>query len=1488
MGIIYKNGIKYGGGDSYIAEDKSLIPVVGTQTSSTGSWTGNIDIPHLYNGLTIAYFLPYAPSGNATLNLTLSDGSTTGPINCYYNTNRLTTHYAKGSNIIMTFWGAGSISVDGTATTDDRWIAQADYDSNSNTWRNIQVNGTQKLGTATNTGALNFKDGENTSISYDGGVKVDAIDTTYDFSAGSSIGYFKVEDNNGEEEEITPYYEVNTDQIGVLPLTFTAKSGTAADWEIKGNDDNGTENLFDIPDKSVTGVNDYYAEALISTDDVVSYFNQHIGGTFSFAFDIITEYSGSVQKEMVIYFADSTFSAIRNDLHVTITKAIIKIVIRARFDNPAGRGLNYTFNHFMTVKGSTAPDHYIPYQQGVGQRTENLFDCRKNSHGSIDTVVAGVQFQYANQSITLSQTANGRYPQQQILGENGILMLENGTQYYGKLYIENAPENANIYMLLHASTDGTNYTTITTIRSAGVTFTPNDDYTVYRWLFVAEGNDITYNNTVVKFAIVKGNTAPAEYVPYGYEIPISVNGTPQTFYIGDSPLTEGETVSKTSTGVDIELFEGENTVSTTLYNKPEMTINYPHQVDIDPYINSKIPTALKNPYALIINYNTTKSFDYDGSTAKSLSIKAGDNITLSGDTDGNITINGTANTWTALVGATSSSNGSVGYINAIPPKEGYNTKFFRADGTWAIPDYIPNTDEKVKQTNNTNNSSYRILLSNSANDTEETNGVKKSAYLLFNPNSKTLTTTNLSITKINDVTVGSTPKFTDTTYTFANGTNSFTVTPVGGTAQTVTVTPSITNNITGSGTSGYLAKFNGTNTITKGPQLGSSTTAYLRNDGTWATPTDTNTYRAIQINDTEKLGGNGSLTSLNLCNGTNTTVTYLTGGKVTFSTGGTDNFTISSNDIDLDRTSAPSSIAYTKSIYFTDKDDEIVGILRVSQDSDYTISTQLIARNTRTGSESWNALNIKVDKDGNPTYSVGSASAFRTAINVIDSASFAHDSTNNNIKLTLSRADSGTVTANIPKVSSSSSGIVPKGTSVNSQSQSTKFLREDGTWATPSYTTDTNTHRPVTINGNSFLGNTTTDLNFVDGTGISILQQNEPLSIVINHSNSITAGTAKGSDNRTLSFGGQFAIPTITYDAQGHITGKGTTTMTMPSNPNTDTKVNMNLATPADTGYNVYYPASSGNLTEAAQELYKHGNLRIGLKAGTSSQDGYTRIRLGNETASGTAGNSAGELVLYAIDTKYGILRQKSGATENVTHYLPATGDGTIYTTSNLTNGSNISFSTTSGVTSINATNTYRAIKINNTEKLGGNGSLTALNLCDGSNVTITYISSGKVTIAATNNKTSQTKWNDAGGTNKPLLMGNGFSDSTAGTYYIDNLYCSGSGVLHCQSCIEGSDKRLKDNIEILDNRYLELIKKLQPRRYKFKNDIENKYHIGFITQEIETELSKCNLTKEDFGTLTETGEDKMQGLAYTDFIPMLLLYIKDLEKQIKEIKEQQ
>lgn len=103
--------------------------VKGTQTAKTGAWTGVIDAPALYDGMTIAYYLPYAGDGNATLNLTLSDGTTTGAVDCYYTAaTRLTTHYGAGSTIILTYWSAGSISVSGTATTNNRW-SRCDYDS---------------------------------------------------------------------------------------------------------------------------------------------------------------------------------------------------------------------------------------------------------------------------------------------------------------------------------------------------------------------------------------------------------------------------------------------------------------------------------------------------------------------------------------------------------------------------------------------------------------------------------------------------------------------------------------------------------------------------------------------------------------------------------------------------------------------------------------------------------------------------------------------------------------------------------------------------------------------------------------------------------------------------------------------------------------------------------------------------------------------------------------------------------------------------------------------------------------------------------------------------------------------------------------------------------------------------------------------------------------------------------------------------------------
>lgn len=93
----------------------------------------------------------------------------------------------------------------------------------------------------------------------------------------------------------------------------------------------------------------------------------------------------------------------------------------------------------------------------------------------------------------------------------------------------------------------------------------------------------------------------------------------------------------------------------------------------------------------------------------------------------------------------------------------------------------------------------------------------------------------------------------NTTYTFDEGENCFYVTPSDGIKQAINVTPKITNNITGSGTNGYIAKFSGKNTITNGPAFGSDTTKYLKNDGTWDTPPDTKNTAGASSNTGVKL-----------------------------------------------------------------------------------------------------------------------------------------------------------------------------------------------------------------------------------------------------------------------------------------------------------------------------------------------------------------------------------------------------------------------------------------------------------------------------------------------------------------------------------------------------------------------------------------------------------------------------------------------------------
>lgn len=107
------------------------IFIIGTQTGTTASWTGETDkITSLTDGQQITYWLPYTSASNVTLNLTFTKtNTTTGAIPCYYGgVSRLGTHYPAGSAIRLVYRENVTI---GTTTIARGWWADANYDTNN-------------------------------------------------------------------------------------------------------------------------------------------------------------------------------------------------------------------------------------------------------------------------------------------------------------------------------------------------------------------------------------------------------------------------------------------------------------------------------------------------------------------------------------------------------------------------------------------------------------------------------------------------------------------------------------------------------------------------------------------------------------------------------------------------------------------------------------------------------------------------------------------------------------------------------------------------------------------------------------------------------------------------------------------------------------------------------------------------------------------------------------------------------------------------------------------------------------------------------------------------------------------------------------------------------------------------------------------------------------------------------------------------------------
>ena len=310
----------------------------------------------------------------------------------------------------------------------------------------------------------------------------------------------------------------------------------------------------------------------------------------------------------------------------------------------------------------------------------------------------------------------------------------------------------------------------------------------------------------------------------------------------------------------------------------------------------------------------------------------------------------------------------------------------------------------------------------------------------------------------------------------------------------------------------------------------------------------------------------------------------------------------------------------------------------------------------------------------------------------VNSAAFTDDSTNtaaSPVKMTLTRAgsDTATVTANIPKVSSTSAGVAPKGATVSSQSQSTKFLREDGSWAVPSYTSIpsnnvtgsgtsgylTKWNGTHTITNGPQLGSSTTTFLRNDGTWATppgtythptYTRTDTTSTASPAHGETFTAidsvtatnGHVTAVNVKTVTLPAQYVHPgktqtdttsttspahggtftvvdSVTRDTYGHVSGINVKTVTLPSDQNTDTKVKVT----ANTTTKGYLIASTTSPNGTAVEGIADTGVYLDTTAGGLCA---TNVKASSTVCANTANStSAGGIALYSTDPEtYGIM----------------------------------------------------------------------------------------------------------------------------------------------------------------------------------------------------------------------------------------------------------
>jgi hypothetical protein len=112
------------------------------------------------------------------------------------------------------------------------------------------------------------------------------------------------------------------------------------------------------------------------------------------------------------------------------------------------------------------------------------------------------------------------------------------------------------------------------------------------------------------------------------------------------------------------------------------------------------------------------------------------------------------------------------------------------------------------------------------------------------------------------------------------------------------------------------------------------------------------------------------------------------------------------------------------------------------------------------------------------------------------------------------------------------------------------------------------------------------------------------------------------------------------------------------------------------------------------------------------------------------------------------------------------------------------------------------------------------------------------------------------------------------------NLQCNGTGVWGAGAYVNGSDERIKENIQPL-NSGLDVVQKLNPVTYKYKEtwSKDQSTQTGFIAQELLTALEGEVYID---GVVQQGGQEEYYSVAYQNIIPILTKAIQELNAKVE------